>query len=268
MSIYRDFLEFLKKLSGDGDPWELYTKCYLNPHRDFLLSYWESFPLMGLDQVRQRVERIKRSDYANLQSLLLRENPEAIVGGALRRCEAVFPAPEEPDTYLIVGFFSSEGFVIQYKGKPVVGMGLERFKDFRSLGLIFAHEYCHYLRSLTGKRKDSLEKRNLGETLLSEGLSVLFSQLVFPERTLPEHLLISRARLNWCITNEEWLKSLVRSELDSRKQVSVLFNAGSEELDIPPRVGHYIGYSLLKEHQVKTGETLAELLKLDRLPDG
>ena len=268
MSIYRDFLEFLKKLGKEGDCWELYTKCYLNPHRDFLLAYWESFPLMGLDQVRQRVERIKRSDYANLESLLLREKPEAIVEGALRRCEAVFPAPEEPDTYLIVGFFSSEGFVIQYKGKPVIGIGLERFKDFRSLGLIFAHEYCHYLRSLTGKRKDSLEKRNLGETLLSEGLSVLFSQLVFPERALYEHLLISRARFNWCVANDERLKSSVRSELGSRKQVSVLFNAGSEELDIPPRVGNYIGYSLLKEHQRKTGETISQLLELERLPDG
>ncbi len=268
ISVYEDFLKFLEELDKGGAPWELYEQYYFRPHSDFLLCYWRNFTWMNLDQIEARVERIRRNDYSTLESLLHRESPEEIVGRALRRCENIFPAPEEPTIYLIVGFFSSEGFVIQSGGKPVIGIGLERFRDFRPLGLIFAHEYCHYLRSLSSQGPAPEEERTLGYVLLSEGLSSLFSQLVFPERPLYEHLLISRATLNWCLANEDYVRSLLSLELDSPRLIPVLFKTGSHELGIPPRVGTYFGYSLLKEYQERTGAAISQLLELDRLPNG
>lgn len=241
---------------------------YLNPHRDFLFSYWEHFTLLDLERIRDRVERIRRRDYANLESLLRAESPEEIVEDALHRCENVFRAPKEPPVYLIVGFFSSEGFVVRFKGNPVIGIGLERFRDFRPLGLIFAHEYCHYLRHLLGKDPEPPERRTLGAMLFSEGLSSLFSEQVFPERPLNEHLCISRARLNWCLENEEFLKEVVKKEFRSQRLIPALFKLGSEKLGVPPRVGGYLGYRLLKTYEKRTGATISRLLNLDDLPYG
>jgi len=267
-SIYRDFLKFLDQVNEKEGRWELYQRLYLNLHRDFLFCYWEHFTLLDLERIGERVERIRRRDYGNLLSLLQEESPEEIIEDALRSCERVFRAPEEPAVYLIVGFFSSEGFVVKFNGHPVIGIGLERFRDFRPLGLILAHEYCHYLRLLVGEDTEPPERRTLGAMLLSEGLSSLFSEKVFPERPLNEHLYLSRPRLNWCISNEDYLKDLVRRELRSQRLIPALFKTGSQELGIPPRVGGYLGYRLLKRYETRTGATISQLLNLHELPYG
>ncbi len=267
VSAYRDFLRFLARLGKGRSAWELYQVCYLDHYRDFLLSYWSNFASMDLEQIRKRVERVKRNDYSNLESLLRTEEPEEIVRRALQRCGSVAPVPKEPTIYLMVGFFSSEGFVIRLKGKPVIGIGLERFRDLSSLGLILAHEYCHYLRSSLHEEVEPGKGKTLGEMLLSEGLSAFFSQLVFPEKPLYDHLLITRARYNWCVENEDYLTRLAWSEFDSPRLVPVFFKMGSHKLGIAPRAGIYLGYSLLRDHQDRTGATFSQLLGLKCLPD-
>lgn len=252
--LYEDFLKFLRAL-GQGDAWESYRKYYFEPHREFLLGYWRTFPWMDLSQLRDRVRRIRRGDYSLLEELLASTDLEQLGREVLDRCMEVLPAPREPDVYFMVGFFSPEGFVMEFKGKPVIGFGLERFKSFRLLPIIFAHEYCHYLRRLLnrGLSKDETEGKDetLGEVLLAEGLSAIFSRLAFPEQDLNEHLFLSRARLNWCQQNEERLRELVEAELESSSLVTALFSSGCHQLGLPPRTGYYLGYRFVEDYLLK-----------------
>ncbi|HID10060.1 MAG TPA: hypothetical protein EYP17_01990 [Candidatus Latescibacteria bacterium] len=255
--IYRDFLRFLEALSRGAPPWEAYVEYYARPHRRFLGACWEAF---GIDEeaLRARVERVRRGHYSLLEGLLWMEEPEDIVLRALGRCFRLTPPPEEPEVYLTVGFFSPDAFVLKVGGKPKIGFGLERFQDFRLLGLLVAHEYAHWLRRML---RGFPEEENWGERLVSEGLAVFFSGRAFPG-TPPYRLLrLPRARWNWCLENEALLWERVAHE--------VIFG---EEL--PPRTWTYIAYRLIQSFDARREHDLRDLLTippeevLSRLSEG
>lgn len=269
--LHKDFLRFLHSLDHE-EAWKSYRKYYFDPHRKFLLNYWRTFRWMDMDQLKERVYRIKRGDYSTLEDLLATTDLRSLGEEALVRCMGLLPAPQEPDVYFMVGFFSADGFVIEFRGKPVIGFGLERFKSFRPLPIIFAHEYCHYLRSLSHKdlfKADGRpERKTLGEVLLAEGLSGVFSQLVFPKRHLSEHLFLPPERLYWCQKSEVRLRELIKSELQSPRLVPALFGPDHHKVGIPPRAGYYLGYRLTKDRLFKYGrESLNNLIHTDSIED-
>lgn len=241
--IYRDFLRFLDALSEGELPWEAYRRYYLNLHRSFLSACWRAF---GIDEgaLRTRVERIKRGDYGPLEASVEVEPPEVTVTEALEGCFRLVPPPEEPEVYLMVGFFSPDAFVIEAGGEPKVGFGLERFRDFGLLGLLTAHEYAHWFRRIRlGFPKDG----DTREKLVSEGLAVLFSSYAFPELPPYKLLRLPRARWNWCVENEAMLWEKV---LDG-----TIF-----EDELPPRAWTYIAYRLAERFASEEGYGLPDLL--------
>ena len=257
--IYEDFFRVLEALEAEEDLWEAYQELYFRLHRDFFKAYWKSFfPLMDLRTMQDRVRLVQRGHYATLEHLVSQSRPEDIVVESLSHCHALLPQFPEPDVYLMVGFFSADGFIVQVKGQPVIGIGLERFKDFRLLGIILAHEYCHYARRRALGAPSNQD--TLGQKLLSEGLSVVFSQRVYPQRKLTDHLLMSRHRLNWCRQNEVLLESMARPELKSSQMVPVFFQRGKPGAGIPPRTGMYLGYRLVERALAEKGEGAFENL--------
>ena len=263
-SIYKDFIRFLERMDQDNGVWESYRKYYLEPNKEFLLNYWQYFTDMGFEVVKQRVERIRKSHYSNLRSLLMQEIPEKIIKSAYGKCKKIISPPYEPSVYLIVGFFSSEGFVIKFRGKPIIGIGLERFTNFDLLDIIFAHEYAHWLTSCLNDADNSTG--TLGNMLLREGLAFVFSKLVFPNKPLYKHLFFSRARLNWCIANEGHLMAIAKSRLYSLATLNLL-KLGDSELEIPPRVSNYISYRLVEQYLSDQGiERLKQLFYLKDIP--
>ena len=259
LPIYRDFFRFLEVLETVEDPWEAYQQQYIRPNRAFFGAYWQSFPLFDERTLRGRVLQIKQGHYMVLEHLLAQIKPEEIVTESLSRCHALLPAIPEPDVFLMVGFFSADGFIVQVKGRPVIGIGLERFKDFRLLGLILAHEYCHYARRLI---LGAAVEQTLGQKLLAEGLSVVFSQRAFPDRRLTDHLFMPPERLSWCRQNEAFLEALARPELGSCQMVPAFFLHGRPDAHIPPRTGMYLGYRLVQRALQERGEGgFEELLK-------
>jgi hypothetical protein len=260
-SIYKDFIRFLDRLNENEDQWKAYQKYYLEPYKDFLLNYWQHFQGIGIEEIKERVERIKGRHYSNLKSLVAQENLEKIIENALIRCKEIIAPPYEPDIYLIVGFFSPEGFVIEFKSKPIIGIGLERFKDFNLLDIAFAHEYAHWLASCLNDYSNP--KGTLGNKLLHEGLAFVFSKLAFPNKPLYKNLFLSRATLNWCIANEEYLLAIAKSKINSTVAASDLFKLDGQELGIPPRAGNYISYKLVGQYLSNQGrEKLKQLLTL------
>lgn len=260
--LYKDFVRFLQVLGGKADPWECYQRHYLQAHQDFLFAYWHHFRWMDLEQISQRVKRVRRGDYCCLETPPGGRPPEQIAQETLKRCQQIATATTEPEVYLFVGFFSADAFVMPLKGKPVIGVGLERFNDFSSLGIILAHEYCHWLRHCKiGDRPPTL-----GNKLLSEGLAAVFSQLAFPNRPLHKYLFLSPERVSWCRQNLRLLLGLVQPEVESCRLTDLFFKEGNSE--IPPRTGNYLGYRLVMEYVKRSGrQTIGDLISTENIRD-
>jgi hypothetical protein len=237
--LYLDFFKFLDRMAA-GDPWPLYRELYLKPHEKFLLAYWKHYDHFDGEQISRRVRQIKKEDYGQLRAMLQSQNPGVLAEEALQRCREVFSLQPAPDAYLFVGFFSADGATVTIDGVPAIALGLERFKELRELPLLVAHEYCHcaqkrLLRNLPPENPPPLFWRMIGE-----GLSVLFSQLVYPEIPLHRHLFLTPERLHWCRENEETLLDLAAADLGTEKLIPVLFGAGDPDGGLPPRVGYFV----------------------------
>lgn len=242
--LYRDFFIFLEKASSRSKKWKTYQAYYYRPYQEFLDKYFSHFPLLDSLSLKQKIEKVKVSDYSWLKSLISASPPEKIINQAYKRCIEIVLPRAEPEVYLFVGFFSPDGFVMDFKGKAVICFGLERFRDFRLLKIIFAHEYAHYL--LNSSDGDIPEEKRLKWLLISEGLGTYFSRLAFPNSRLSDHFLFERDRLNWCQANESYLREIYCSGKFSDQELTEFYVKGNPELDLPPRAGKYLGFQAVK----------------------
>lgn len=257
-SLYLDFFKFLEKISSHSEKWKIYSTYYYHPHQEFLEDYFSHFPLIDFSSLKQRVEIIKTSDYSWLKHLVSACPPEKIINEAYDRCIKIVSPKEEPEVYLLVGFFSPDGFVMNFRGKPVICFGLERFGDFRLLRILFAHEYAHFLLNLG--RGEVPEEKKLKWLLISEGLGTYFSFLAFPDRKLYEHFLFSRDTFNWCQANEPYLKEIYCSGKYSSQELIDFYEKGNSELNISPRAGKYLGFQAVKRYLAQNRERYIGLL--------
>jgi hypothetical protein len=253
-SLYRDFFEFLDQKSFLAEKWKTYHFMYYQPHREFLGTYFTHFPLLDTRSLRQRVEAIKMSDYSILRHLISICPPEKMVNETYVKCSKIMPPEEEPDVYLFIGFFSPDGFVMNYKKKPVICFGLERFKDFELLKILFVHEYAHFL--LNQEREEIPEEKRFQWLIISEGVAVYLSLQAFPNRKFSDHLLFTNDKLNWCQKNESYMREKYFSKKLTSQELINLYIQGDPNLDIPPRVGRYLGFQAVHkyvDHKAKSG---------------
>jgi hypothetical protein len=246
LSLYRDFFTFLEKITPDSSKWEIYLTYYFNRHQEFLENYFSHFPLINVSNLRERVERIKTSDYSQQKHLISVCPPEKIINESYKRCRSIVSSKEEPEVYLLIGFFSPDAFVMNFKGKPVICFGLERFKDFRLVKILLAHEYAHFLLNLS--RREIPEDKKLKWLLISEGIGTYFSSLAFPECNISDHLLMRRDRLNWCQEHEDYLRDIYCSGRFSSEELIDFYRKGNQELDIPPRAAKYLGFQAVRKY--------------------
>ena len=262
-SLYRDFFEFLDHKSFPAEKWNIYHAIYYHPHRKFLETYFTHFPLINSHSLRQRVEAIKISDYSKLRHLISNCPPEKLVIEAYERCINIIPTEEEPDVYLFIGFFSPDGFVMNYKKKPVICFGLERFKDFELLKILFAHEYAHFL--LNQRREEIPAEKQFHWLIISEGVAAYLSMQAFPNRKLSDHLLFTNDKLNWCQKNESYIREKYFSSKLTSQELIELYAQGDPNLDVPPRVGRYLGFRALQKYVNNRAEGGIEELLSDRM---
>ena len=246
-SLYKDFFEVLDQKSFPDEKWKTYHSMYYRPHRKFLRTYFEHFPSLNMHALRQRVEAIKISDYSALRHLISVCPPEKLLNDAYVRCVNVLPPEDEPDVFLFVGFFSPDGFVMNYQKKPVICFGLERFKDFGLLKILFVHEYAHFL--LNHEKQEISGEESFHWLIISEGVATYLSQRVFPNRKLSDHLLFTNDKLNWCQRNESYLRETCFSGKLNSQELIKLFKEGNPDLDIPPHAGRYLGFKALQNYE-------------------
>jgi len=261
-SLYKDFFKFLDKISSHSKQWKTYSTYYYKPHQEFLENYFSHFPFINISSLKKRVESIKTSDYAQLRDLILGCPPEQIIEEAYQKCKKIVLSKKEPKVYLLIGFFSPDGFILKFKRKPVICFGLERFKDFGLLRILFAHEYAHFLLHLS--KGEVPERKNLEWLLISEGIATYLSFLAFPNFKLSDHLLFSRDRLNWCQENERYLKEVYGSGTFTRQELMDFYHKGNPELSIPPRAGKYLGFQAVKRYMTNKRKKNFVLLTSDK----
>ena len=237
--LYVDFFRFLEQMP-ENDPWTSYQRLYCHPHEQFFQAYWKTFDHFDLEQIRERVERIKEGDYGLLRSLIQSQDPVPLAEEALRRCQLVLALSPEPQVYLFIGFFSADGATVEVEGLPSIALGMERFKDFKDLPLLVSHEYCHCVQRSLLKGFFPPGGRTLFFKIVAEGLSVLFTRVVYPEIPLHRHLFLAPERLRWCRENQEVLLELAGADLASEKLVPVLFGPGDPNAGLPPRLGYFV----------------------------
>ena len=242
----------MEKSPPSYSKWKIYSKFYYQPHKEFLEVYFSHFPLVSFDSLRERVEKIKEADYSLLRGLISASPPEKIIGRAYERCRMIVSPKEEPEVYLFIGFFSPDGFVMEFKGKPAICFGLERFKDFRLLDILFAHEYAHFLlNSAKGKVRTQDKAKWL---LVSEGIGTYFSLLAFPGRPLSDYFLCRRAELNWYQANEKKIRKIFCSQQFTSQQLIDFYKKGSPAFDLPPRAGKYLGFQAVRRYLTQGGK--------------
>jgi hypothetical protein len=245
-SLYKDFFAFLDYKSFPVKKWKTYRAIYYHPHSKFLSTYFAHYPLLNSQSLRQRVETIKVSHYSALRHLIFVCPPEKLINEAYVRCVEIFPPENEPDVYLFIGFFSPDGFVMNYKKKPVICFGLERYRNFELLKILFVHEYAHYL--LNQGSEEIPEVKRFHWLLMSEGLAAYLSTLAFPNRKLSDHLLFTNDKLNWCQKNESYIREKYFSRHLTPQDLISLYEQGDPYLDIPPRAGRYLGFRALQRY--------------------
>lgn len=260
--MYRDFFTFLDKIIPRSGKWEIYFTHYFKPHQEFLENYFSHFPLIDVTNLRERVERIKASDYSPQRHLTSVCPPETIIKESYEKCRSILSSKEEPGVYLFVGFFSPDAFVMNFRGKPVICFGLERFRDFRLLRILLAHEYAHFLLNLSSG--EIPEDKKLKWLLISEGIGIYFSSLAFPECKISDHLLLRRDRLNWCQEHEGYLRDIHRSGRFSSEELIDFYGKGNQELDIPPRAGKYLGFQAVRRYLAQSDENNINSLFSDK----
>jgi hypothetical protein len=256
-SLYRDFFRFLDKISPRSEKWGDYERYYYRPHEKFLKSYFSHFPLIDSSNLKQRVEAIKREHYSRLKSLISVCPPEKIIEESCKECIEFFFPTREPDVYLFIGFFSPDGFVMDFQGEPTICFGLERFKDFSLFRLLFAHEYAHYLLNLG--RGEVPDGKKLKWLLISEGLATYFSSVVFPGHKLSDHFLFSRDKLNWCQENESLLRDIYCSTEFSSEELIDFYYKGNPGLNLPPRAAKYLGFQAVKRYLKQKEKNIGSL---------
>jgi hypothetical protein len=243
--LYLDFFKFLDQFAED-DPWTNYQRLYIQPHHKFFKAYWETFNHFDLQQIRERVRQIKEGDYGLIRSLIQSQDPVLLAEGALQRCQLTLPLNPEPTVHLFIGFFSADGATIDVEGSPSILLGLERFKDFKDFPLLLAHEYCHCFQRSLLKNFSPPGERTLFHAMVAEGLSVLFTEVVYSEIPLHRHLFLTPERLQWCLENQEVLLELAGADLASEKLVPILFGPGDPNAGLPPRLGYFVASQMLE----------------------
>jgi hypothetical protein len=243
--LYEDFLRFLDALAaGEGDAWDLYERHYLELHRAVLTAWWDQ--CLGLPEAtwRRRVRRLRPEEYELLRAVVSADDLPALASDARARCQRILSLDTTPDVYLLVGFFSPDGFAFQIKGEWAIGLGLERLTGSRLVPILVAHEYAHCAR-----RRFTLPK-TLGERLVEEGFAVALAARAFPARPEADHLLMRPGQVVALRQYSEELWHALEPHLDSEDEAVAarLLYGQAEKREWPSRAGVYLGWQLVRRY--------------------
>lgn len=264
--LYPDFFRFLDTLDdergNERNRWESFERMYFGRHSDILSTLWFECQTYSRENIRERVLAVRRGDYGELRSALLGYDLPGNTETALARCEGL-GGSVAADVYLLVGFFSPDAFVADFRGKPSICVGLERFRTFRHYPVLLSHEYCHLLIAQRNVRPSG----GAAARAVREGLAVYFSRLAFPGEREHSYLFMKERSYWELLVRYPGAREAAEELRRSRESREGIFR-GRWELDpprgrsspetesqraLPPRAGYFFGYMLVRDYVERTG---------------
>ncbi|MFQ5550448.1 MAG: DUF2268 domain-containing putative Zn-dependent protease, partial [Gemmatimonadales bacterium] len=282
--------EFLAILQAP-DPMGAYHE-YLDQNRAVLTAYWKNYVLdLDSPHVEDIVARTVKANRTDLRLLLQTVDIEALARETAARCVEVFEADIDFDVYVMVGVGAANAGELVVDGKGVAFVCLEHFTgrsnpETYGLGLHpdliplwLAHEIAHTVRYTSPTTKsdmarivaeangnydywDSGSRATLLELVVNEGLAVMGSQAVVPDRDACDYLGYGRRQYNRLRELEAFLRNVMAADFDRTglgyrlRYLSGGMSPAARLVGgrvIPERAGYYLGASLVESIVAERG---------------
>jgi hypothetical protein len=235
-SAVPDFLAFWEIAAAEPREVQrrLWHELYEQPNRDLFDLYYTNWASPdGLDGALERLPGEIQTIEARAADL-----PQRITAAA--RATADFLEQPLPDleVQLLVGLFSSDGWVTDFRGRRTLFMAVEYLPPYDAVFL--AHECAHLVHGAAGFEGDTV-----AAAVVAEGLAVAVSAELEPGHDEAVYLWMRDGREEWlagCVAREEELRARLRADLDSEDPdvYARWFLGRPNESGLPARSGYFV----------------------------
>lgn len=242
-SAVPDFLAFWER--AEGEPLEvqrrLWRELYEEPNRDLFDIYYTNWasPEM-LDAALERFNSDAGTIAARADSLSRR------VADAARATADFLGQPlPQLDVQLLVGLFSSDGWVTSFRDRPTLFLAVEYIPPYDAV--FFPHECTHLVHRAAGFDGDTV-----AAGVMAEGLAVAVSAALDPGHGEAVYLWMRDGREAWlaeCVEREEELRARLAADLDSEDAdvYARWFLGWPNDSGLPSRSGYFLAHRCIVE---------------------
>ena len=234
----------------EKDKWKAYKALYYDKHSELLSEVWLHYQGYTMKEIKKLALLIEKADYEAVENLLKVYDIEDNTKEIILRCKDLLHHQDLCSIYLFIGFSSPEAFILKYKKKYVICVGLENFKSFHSYPVLLSYWFCNYVLSI----RNSMFNGKTSKKLIRDGISVYFSKLAYPGYKECDYLFLKEEAYNYLKTHSEEIiqKKVIKAQYDA------LYYEDNEHNIY--NTGPFLGYSLVVDYINQTGFN-----KLDQL---
>jgi hypothetical protein len=242
-STVPDFLAFWNAAAGEPRAAQvrLWHELYEEPNRELFDLYYTNWATPELlDAALERFPAEAPAIAARAEGL-----PDRVAEAA--RTVATFleqPLPDI-DVQLLVGLFSSDGWVTDFRGRRTLFLAVEYIPPYDDV--FFAHECAHLVHRAAG-----FDGETVAAAVVAEGLAVCASAELVPGHDEAVYLWMRDGRDDWlgeCVAREDELRARLRADLDSEDAgvYASWFLGRANDFGLPPRCGYFVAQRWIRE---------------------
>ena len=242
-SAVPDFLAFWEIAAGESREVQrrLWHELYEQPNRDLFDLYYTKWASPdGLDAALDRFPAEAAAIAGRAERL-----PQKVTAAARATADFLEQPMPNLDVQLLVGLFSSDGWVTDFRGRRTLFMAVEYVPPYDSVFL--AHECTHLVHSAAGFDGDTV-----AAAVVAEGLAAAVAAELEPGHGEAVYLWMRDGREDWlaeCVAREKELSARLRADLDSEDAdvYARWFLGKVNESGLPARSGYFMGRRWLVE---------------------
>jgi hypothetical protein len=242
-SAVPDFLAFWEAAAGAPREAQrrLWHELYEQPHRDLFDLYYTNWASPdGLDAALDRFP----ADAATISERAT-DLPQRVAAAARTTADFLEQPLPALDVQLLVGVFSSDGWVTNFRGRRTLFLAVEYLPPYDAVFL--AHECTHLVHRATG-----FDGETVGAAVVAEGLAVAVSAELEPGHDEAVYLWMRDGREDWlaeCVAREEELRARLRADLDSEDAdvYASWFLGRPNDSGLPARCGYFVARRWIAE---------------------
>jgi len=251
-SAVPDFVAFWN--AAAGEPREVQRRLWheLNEHPnrelfDLYYTNWAS-PDM-LDAALDRFPAEAATIEARAETL-----PQRVADAARATAEFLERPLPDLDVQLLVGLFSSDGWVTEFRGRRTLFLAVEYLPPYDDV--FFAHECAHLVHRAAGFDGDTV-----AAAVVAEGFAVAVSAALAPGHDEAVYLWMRDGRDEWlaeCVAREAELNARLRADLDSEDAdvYASWFLGRANDAGLPARSGYFLAHRWIRGLDVPLDEVV------------